>query len=73
MKKNKQTLSQRRRKATKQKKKHDKDSKNRPKRLLSFKRGRAQMAYTFNKKRIEEIQKILKEQSEGKESIIENK
>lgn len=73
MKRNKLTLKQRRRKGVISSKKHKKNSKNRPKRLLGFKRERESNLYGINKKQLEEISKILKEQSKEKEGGIENK
>lgn len=72
-KKNKLSKSLRKRKGRQNSKKHDKRSKHKQERLLAFKNRRTGLLYHFDKKRLEEINKIIKEQNKEEKGIIENK
>ncbi len=60
------TLTQRKRRGQQQKKKHDKYVRNRSKRLLEFKKIKKLEPYRNHKKQLEEIQELVKKQSDNK-------
>lgn len=68
-KKNKSTKGQRRKKGQQNSRKHNKMVKHRPDRILKRKKQLELIMYQTRKKQLEEINKIIKEQSPKKEEV----